>query len=398
MNKKLGFTGRAAKSAVRHPWWTLGVWAVLLATAFVFAGRLGDVVSDEGTLAVTTESQHASDLIAERVGGGTPPQEFVIVESFLPPDDPVFRDEIVRLSGEIESMDTVVGVVSYLDGAPGLVGADGRTALIVVTMVDDETESALPVVDLVDEADGLGSFNVSIIGNGSVNNEFGRLAEETLSGGETIGLGVAVIILILVFGAAVAAGIPLLVAIMSILLALAMTAVVGQFLDLSLFVTNMIVMIGLAVGIDYTLFIVQRYREERALGAEVGDAVVRAADTATRAVLFSAVTVVIGLSGLMIMPDSVMRSLGMGAILAVVATALAAVTVLPAMLRLLGDRINRGKVPFASRDHYRRGGGRLWHRVTQVVTARPILSVVMTVGILLAAATPYLTINTGQNF
>ena len=398
MFTKLGFTGRAAGAAVRHPWLTLAVWAVLLATAFVLAGRLGDVVSEEGTLAVATESQQASDLIDERIGGSTPPQEFVIVESFLSVDDPVFRDEVSRLSAEIESMDTVVGTVSYLDGVPGLVGADGRTALIVATMVDDETESALPVVDLVEATDASGSFRVSVVGNGSINNEFGRLAEETLTGGETIGLGVAVVILVLVFGAAVAAGIPLLVAMMSILLALALTAVVGQVLDLSLFVTNMIVMIGLAVGIDYTLFIVQRFREERALGAEVGDAVVRAADTATRAVLFSAITVVIGLSGLMIMPDSVMRSLGMGAILAVVATALAAVTVLPAMLGLLGDRINRGKVPFASRDHYHRGGGRFWLRVTQIVTAKPILSVVMAVGILLAAAAPYLTINTGQNF
>jgi RND superfamily putative drug exporter len=179
---------------------------------------------------------------------------------------------------------------------------------------------------------------------------------------------------------------------------MAMTVAIGQVLDLSMFVTNMIVMIGLAVGIDYTLFIVQRYREERALGAEVADAVVRAADTATRAVLFSAITVVIGLSGLMIMPDSVMRSLGMGAILAVVATALAAVTILPAMLRLLGDRINKGRIPGASRSHYHEGGGRFWHRVTRVVTARPILSVVLSVGVLLAAASPYLTIDTGQNF
>jgi RND superfamily putative drug exporter len=376
----------------------LGVWVVLLATAFVFAGRLGDVVSEEGTLAVTTESQQAADLIDERIGGGTPPQEFVIVESSLPVTDPAFEAEVARLAGEIGSLETVVGVVSHLDGAPGLIGADGSTALIIATMADDETDTALPVIELVDAADAPDAFIVSIIGNGSVNNEFGHLAEETLRGGESIGLGVAVIILILVFGAAAAAGIPLLVAIMSILIALALTAVVGQVLDLSLFVTNMIVMIGLAVGIDYTLFIVQRFREERALGAEVGDAVVRAADTATRAVLFSAVTVVIGLSGLMIMPDSVMRSLGMGAILAVLATALAAVTVLPAILRLLGDRINRGKVPFASREHYRRGGGRFWHQVTAIVTAKPILSVVMSVGILLALAAPYLTITTGQNF
>ncbi|MBU1226457.1 MAG: MMPL family transporter [Actinobacteria bacterium] len=401
MNTELGLTGRVAGAAVRHPWRTLAVWAVLLATAFVFAGRLGDVVTDQGTLAVATESQQAQDLISERMGGQSPLQEFIIIESFMPVDDPAFRAETARLVGEIRQVGTVLSAVSYLDGVPGLVAEDGRTALIVATIAGDDADAVdnvAPIVDLVDRADASGSFIVSIIGEGSVGGEFGHLAEETLRGGETIGLAVAVVILVLVFGAAVAAGIPLLVAMMSILLALAMTAVVGQFLDLSLFVTNMIVMIGLAVGIDYTLFIVQRYREERAKGLGVAEAVVRASDTATRAVLFSAITVVIGLSGLMIMPDTVMRSLGMGAILAVVATALAAVTVLPAMLRLLGDRINRGKVPFASGSHYRPGGGRFWHRVTRLVTARPILSVVLAVGILLAAATPYLTIRTGQNF
>jgi len=400
VNTKLGLTGRVARTAVRHPWWTLGVWAILLSIAFVYAGRLGDVVTDQGTLEVLTESQEAEDLITERIGGGGPLQEFVIVESSLSVDDPSFEAETARLVDEIRDVDTVLGAISYLDGVPGLIGTDGRTALIVVSMAGgeaDAVDNTAPVVDLVEEADASDAFTVSIIGDGSVGGELGMLAEETLRSGETIGLAVAVVILILVFGAAVAAGIPLLVAMMSILLAMAMTAFVGQFLDLSLFVTSMIVMIGLAVGIDYTLFIVQRYREERALGAEVSDAVVRAANTATRAVLFSAITVVIGLSGLMIIPASVMRSLGMGAILAVVATVLAALTVLPAMLRLLGDRINGGKVPFTSRSHYHEGGGRFWHRVTRTVTAKPILSVVMAVGILLAAASPYLTIDTGQN-
>ena len=397
----MGLTGRVAKTAVRHPWWTLAVWGVLLATAVVVSGRLGTVIDDEPSLAVTTESQRADDLVAERIGGTGAPQEFVIVESFYGVGDPEFQDEVARLVVEMESIDSVAGVVSSLDGIPGMVGDDGRSALIVATMAGDGADTiaaAAPVVELVRDADAGGAFTVSILGDGSVGGEFTELAEATLRGGETLGLAVAVVILILVFGAAVAAGIPLLVAIMSIVLAMAFTVVAGQFLDLSMFVTNMIVMIGLAVGIDYTLFIVQRYREERALGAEVSDAVVRAADTATRAVLFSAMTVVIGLSGLMIMPDSVMRSLGMGAILAVVATALAAVTVLPAMLRLLGDRINKGRIPGASRTHYHEGGGRFWHRVTRVVTARPILSVVLSVGVLLAAASPYLTIDTGQNF
>ncbi len=186
-------------------------------------------------------------------------------------------------------------------------------------------------VDAASETDG---FRVTTIGNGSVGNEFDRLAEETLIRGESLGIGVALIILLIVFGAAVAAGLPLILAIGSILLAIGMTTVVGQAMDLSSFVTNMITMIGLAVGIDYSLFVVQRFREERAKGHPVLDAVERAGDTATRAVFFSGVTVVIALLGLLYMPDTVMRSLGMGAILVVVAAVAAALTLLPAMLGL----------------------------------------------------------------
>ena len=160
----------------------------------------------------------------------------------------------------------------------------------------------------------------------------------------------------------------------------------------------MITMIGLAVGIDYTLFIVQRFREERAKGHPVREAVARAGDSATRAVFFSGLTVVIALAGLLYMPETVMRSMGMGAILAVLAALLAAVTLLPAVLGLLGDRINRLRVPGTSRSHYREGGGRFWHWVTGVVTARPLVTVVLAGGLLLALAAPYLNISTGSNF
>jgi RND superfamily putative drug exporter len=157
-------------------------------------------------------------------------------------------------------------------------------------------------------------------------------------------------------------------------------------------------MIGLAVGIDYSLFIVQRFREERATGHSVVDSVVRAGDSATRAVFFSGMTVVIALLGLLIMPDTVMRSLGMGAILVVIAAIGAALTLLPAVLGLLGDRVNKGKIPGLSGTAYHEGGGRLWHRVTRIVTARPIVSAALAAGVLLIAASPYLGLNTGQNF
>jgi RND superfamily putative drug exporter len=208
---------------------------------------------------------------------------------------------------------------------------------------------------------------------------------------------VALVILVVVFGAAVAAGLPLILAVVSILTAVGMTVIVGRAFELSYFVVNMITMIGLAVGIDYSLFVVQRFREERAKGLDVIDAVERAGDSATRAVFFSGMTVVIALLGLLYMPDTVMRSLGIGAILAVVAAVAAALTLLPAVLRLLGDRVNKLRVPFVGGASYHEGGGRFWHAVSAKVTARPVVSILLAGGMLLAAAAPLLTLETGQN-
>ncbi len=404
----LGFTGRLATRASRRPWLTLGIWVVVLVVAYFGVGRLGDVVINDGGLTIDTESSIADDLIEERLiqpstadgSAAAGAQEFVIVESAdLTFEDPDFAAYVGGLAAELRDTNTVVAVTSALDGAPGLISEDGHTALLVTTLAAGEEEDmAEPVVAVVEAADQNPAYRVTTIGDGSVGVEFMQLADETLARGEIFGVSIALIVLVLVFGAAIAAGIPLVLAMASILLSLALAAVVGSRFDLSFFVINMITMIGLAVGIDYTLFIVQRFREERAKGNTVADAVVLAANSASRAVFFSGLTVVIALTGLLMLPDIIMRSLGIGAILAVLVSLMAALTLLPAVLRLLGDRVNWLKVPFASRSHYHEGGGRFWHRITRVVTARPVLSVILAGGILLTTAVPFLTMTTGQNF
>jgi RND superfamily putative drug exporter len=395
-----GFTGRLAGAAARHPWRTLGVWVVALATAFVLAGGLGDVLTEDGDLTVVTESEQADDLIAVHFPSDEgPPREFVVVESDRTTvDDPAFESFVSDLAAGLGGLATVQAVSSYLDGTSGLTSADGTVALLLVDLVPngDSSDLAAPVVELT-EAAGRAGFAVSTVGNGSVNAEFNRLADETLARGELLGLSVALVILVVVFGAAVAAGLPLILAVVSILTAVGMTVIVGRAFELSYFVVNMITMIGLAVGIDYSLFVVQRFREERAKGLDVIDAVERAGDSATRAVFFSGMTVVIALLGLLYMPDTVMRSLGIGAILAVVAAVAAALTLLPAVLRLLGDRVNKLRVPFVGGASYHEGGGRFWHAVSAKVTARPVVSILLAGGMLLAAAAPLLTLETGQN-
>lgn len=399
--QKSGFTGALARRAALHPWWTITAWIVTLVVAFLAAGSLGDVLVDGGELSVETESETAGEIWAEHFESTGSPQEYVLVEGDgLTTDDPGFAAKVTGLVSALRQVETVDGTVSYLDGAPGMTSADGSVALVVVTLGGDGDSSTLaePVVEVVNAADAETGFRVTTIGNGSVNTEFNTLAEETLQRGELLGIPVALIILVIVFGAAVAAGIPLMLAIVSIVVAVGLTAVVGQVMDLSTFVMNMITMIGLAVGIDYSLFVVQRFREERAKGSEIVKAIELAGDSATRAVFFSGVTVVIALMGLLYMPDTVMRSLGTGAIVVVIAALAAALTLLPAVLRLLGDRVNRGRIPFLKRDTYQEGGSRFWHRITEIVTARPLVSMLLAGGLLLAAAVPYLTLNTGQNF
>lgn len=396
------FTGRLAGSAAAHPWRYITVWLLILVMAGFFAAHIGDALSDQGGLAVPTESSRADDLIAAHLDTGSEPaREFVIVESeTVTADAAPFVSVVEKLARDLRASASVASVVSYLDGIPGMTSEDGSTALVIVALSGDPVDAMLNaegVISAVEAADAEEGFRVTTFGEGSVNVEFEGISEETLVKGETYGLSIALVILVLVFGALVAAGIPLLLAVVSIVLAVGLTAVIGQAFALSFFVINMITMIGLAVGIDYTLFIVQRFREERFKGHPVCDAVARAGDSATRAVFFSGLTVVIALAALLYMPETVMRSMGVGAILAVVAALLAALTLLPAVLGLLGDKVNRLRVPFASRSHYREGGGRFWHGVTRVVTARPLVSVVFAGGLLLALATQYLNIAIGSN-
>jgi RND superfamily putative drug exporter len=213
---------------------------------------------------------------------------------------------------------------------------------------------------------------------------------------------VALVILALVFGAIAAATLPIAIGIVSVVGALGLTALVGQTMQLSFFVTNIITMMGLAVGIDYSLFILSRYREERERGLEKVDAIAAAGATASRAVLFSGITVVLALVGLVIFPLSVFQSFGIGAILVVMVAVLASLTLLPAILGLFGDRVNalRLRIPFIKRRKTAQtagAAGGFWVWTTRIVTRRPVVALVVAGGLLIAAAVPYFGADMGMS-
>ena len=204
----------------------------------------------------------------------------------------------------------------------------------------------------------------------------------------------ALIVLLIVFGSVVAGLIPVLLSLVSITVALALTALVGQAFPLSVFATNMLTGMGLALGIDYSLFILSRFREERAHGREKQDAIAATGGTASRAVLFSGLAFTLAMVGLLLVPSTVMRSLAAGAIAAGLVSVAAALTLLPALLSLLGDRANALRIPYFGRVAAREQSP-FWSRTVRAVIRRPVISLVVSTAILLAMAAPVLGLEVG---
>src|SRR6266545_7645042 len=326
-----------ARAASRHPWRTLALWAVLIVAAVAASSALlDDALTTDGNFTNRPDSVRARDLVEQRLRGPERDTELVVVRSASRSvDDPAFRARVLELQGDIAGLGTGVvqrvGSVYQLED-PSLVSRDRHATLLPVVMAGSVEQAADHIATLrgvVDRADGGSGFEVLLAGQGALNEDFNTIAEEDLRQGETIGVVVALVVLVAVFGAIVAA-----------LLPIGLVALLGLVFDFSFFVTNMITMMGLAVTIDYSLFIVSRYREERRAGHAKLDAIELAGATASRAVLFSGITVVLALVGMLLIPTTIFRSLATGAILVVIAAVAASLTLLPALLGLLGDRVN----------------------------------------------------------
>jgi RND superfamily putative drug exporter len=223
-------------------------------------------------------------------------------------------------------------------------------------------------------------------------------SQEDLQEGELqFGLPAALIILLLVFGAVVAGLVPLLMALVSIVVALGLAALLAQQFELSVYVTNMLTAMGLALEVDYSLFVVSRYREERGRGRSELAAIEASGATASRAVLFSGAVFVIAMFGMLVVPSSVMRSLAAGAVLVGIVSVVAAVTLLPAVLGLLGDRVNALRIPLVGRRSFEASNpeGRFWAAIVRRVLARPGLSLALSAGLLAALALPLFRMDVG---
>ena len=383
-------------AAARRPGRTIGVWTLTVVVAIgVIALLLPSALTTEGEVTSTPESEQAYELISARI----PPDEdyvneLVIVHSpRLEVDAPAFETKVRELRGEIEALRVTHNIEDYL-GSPDLASEDRHSAVLTLGMGPDAEDNIERVIDVVQAVEGNG-FETAITGEFTADRDFLELSNSDLKEGELFfGLPAALIVLVLVFGALVGAVVPIVLAIVSIIVALALVAVLGQAFELSFFVVNMLSGMGLALGIDYALFVVSRYREERAGRREHLDAIAVSARTATRAVFVSGVAFVLAMFGMVIVPDTILRSLAVGAILVGIVAVLAALTLLPAVLALLGDRVDRLRVPFLGRA---RAGeeGRFWSAIVRRVLRRPAFFAVGAVALLLAATAPVLDLETG---
>ena len=279
----------------------------------------------------------------------------------------------------------VVSAPDYLTpGGRGLVARDRHATLIPVTIAGnfDNATAHIARLDEIARGQQRPPFQVLVAGNAQTQRDFTQVAESDLRKAETrIGVGIALLVLLGVLCTLVASLLPLGLGAVAIAVAMGAVGLLGLAFHLTFTVTNMVSMMGLAVAIDYSLFIVSRYREERRSGLALPDAIQASGATASRAVLFSGMTVLVALLGLMIVPNSVFRSLAAGAILVVIVAVAAALTLLPALLALLGDRIEWGRVFRRGRRH-RAGPGTAWSRLAEAVMRLPVASVAAGVTVL----------------
>jgi uncharacterized membrane protein YdfJ with MMPL/SSD domain len=402
-SKPLGITERMARASARRPRRTLALWGFAVVAALVLVATSLHGLTSNAHVIGSPESTKASNELTKAF----PPSpaeakrdvsDVVVVNSSrYRVDAPQFRAFVARLVREIRETGKTGNLRSYLGSHDAPVSRDRHGTLVQLLLASDS--DAKPIEAIAQKVNG-GAFSAAITGDHSVGYDFGKQSQKDLENGElAFGLPAALLVLVLVFGAVVAGLVPVLLAILSIVVALGLVALLSLEFTLSVFIVNMLTGMGLALGIDYSLFVVSRYREERALGLTKDDAIGHAGATASRAVLFSGSTFVVALFGMLLVPTTIMRSLAAGAIVVGIVSVIGALTLLPALLSLLGDRVNALRVPVLGRKLGRADAleGRLWRRIVEGVLRRPALFLAVSVAAMLAAASPIFGLHIGAS-
>jgi uncharacterized membrane protein YdfJ with MMPL/SSD domain len=382
----------AARAAARRPKRTVGLW-LLLILACTAGGSLVGTKMLSNTASGTGESQRAyRQLTAAGLQGH--PSESVMVRSA---DSARTASAVAAVESAVRPLPQVLSVRGPAD-SPAYAVAGGRIALVQVQLRGDPTkpeDHVAPVQEALSRvARSQPGVTIQEAGVGSIGREIQQIVNHDLAHSQMITLPVTLVILVLAFGAIVAAAVPLLLGITSVAAAIGALGLVSQVAPSGTPTDSVVALIGLAVGVDYSLFYVRREREERRAGRGPEAALNATAATVGRAVVIAGLTVMIALSGLLVTGLGVFTSMALGAMLVVSIAVVGSVTVLPAVLALLGDRIDRGRV--LRGRLVRRGGTTVWARIARTVTARPLTSLICSVCLLGILAVPVLSMRMGN--
>ncbi|MEV0174793.1 MMPL family transporter [Streptomyces sp. NPDC050803] len=399
-----GLAARAGGWSARHRWAAVGIWVLFVVLAMGLSSAVGRVDVDESQ-SLKGETYTASKII-EDAGIDEPAGETVLVQAKdggLKATDEEFRSAVTAVMEAVDATGKVTDVTSPYD--TDTVSQDGRSALVQFDMKGDaETagERVEPVLNAVEKVQKDNpSLTIEQIGSASMMKTFDDAFGDDFQKAEYSAVPVALGILLIAFGALVAALLPVLLAITAIMATMGLMGIVSHVMPMDDTANSVMLLVGLAVGVDYCLFYLRREREERAAGRDPQTALRIAAATSGRAIVVSGITVCVAMAGMLFTGISSFEAMGLASLMVVAVAMVGSVTVLPAMLSLLGHRVEKGRIPFLhpeSKWRRKRGGvnreSRFWTAVLGGVLKRPVVSVVVAAGVLLAVAAPALGMKT----
>ena len=376
-------------------------WFGFVVVAFAIGQAAGLVLMKDEDFAIG--DSHAAEVVLAREFPTERARELALIQSR---NGRLERAELDAAVGELVArlsrVPAVASIASPLDvGNVGQLSADGRSALVTFQITGDPDTAGDRVGPTLAATAAVARAHprlfVGQVGDGSANAAISKRISDDFRRAEFTSLPVTFLILFLAFGALVAAGIPLLLGFTAVLAALGLTALFSHLLAVDEAINSVILLIGLAVGVDYSLFYLRRVREERARGRSPEEALLTAAATSGRAVLVSGVTVMAAMAGMFLMGTGVFQSFGMGTVLVVAIALVGSLTVLPAVLSMLGDRVDRGRIPFLKHAGRPDGGSRLWSAVVGAVLRRPLLFGGLAAALLIALCIPAFRLHTASS-
>jgi putative drug exporter of the RND superfamily len=385
-----------ARFVLRRRRWVLGGTLVFLLAAAVLGSSVASHLSVGGFEDPGSESATTERVLRERFGAGDP--DFVLLVTAVDGGD-VDAPAVARagrsLTDELAAESRVVDAASYwsLRNAPPLRSADGSQALVLARLVGDDDEVRAAAEELSPRYTRRGGeITVGVGGAGEVFRQVTEQAEDDLRRAELLTAPLVAVALLVVFGSVVAATLPFAVAVLAVLGTFLILTVLGELTQVSIFSLNLTTALGLGLAVDYSLFVVSRYREELAAGRTTEAAISRTMQTAGRTVAFSAATVAVSLAALLVFPIAYLRSFAYAGVAVVALAGAGAVVVLPALLAVLGPRVERGRLWRRAKE---RGDDGFWHGQATRVMRHPVPYALSVVGLLILLGLPFLRLEVG---